>query len=126
MRMKKVFVSFAIEDKFYREALNGQSLNPRTPFQFRDMGLKEPFSEKWKTQCRDVIAGCDGVIALISKKTQAADGARWEMKCAVEEGVPILGVHVKKDDKGAIPSELQGQRVIEWSWDGIGRFIDSL
>ena len=124
--MNKLFVSFAIEDKFYREALNGQSLNPKSPFVFRDMSLKEPFSEKWKTQCREVISGCDGVIALLSKQTRAAEGARWEMKCAVEEGVPILGVHVKKDDKGSIPPEMEGQKVIEWNWDGLAQFIDSL
>lgn len=122
----RVFVSFAIEDKWAKEYLIGQAKNNRCPFTFTDMSINEPFSEKWKTQCRDVIAGCDGVIALISKRTRNADGARWEMKCAVEERVPIIGVHISSDDKGAIPTELQGKRVIEWTWDGIANFLGRL
>ena len=72
------------------------------------------------------IKGCDGVVALLSKSTSKADGARWEMKCAIEEGIPIIGVHIHKDDKGAIPSELSGKKVTNWSWSGISNFIDSL
>lgn len=123
---KKVFVSFAVEDKGSREHLRGQSINSRSPFAFIDMGLDKPFSEKWKTQCRDVIRSCDGVIVLLSKKTWNAKGARWEIKCAVDEGKPILGVHIHKDNKGAIPPELPKERVGEWTWERIEKFIDSL
>ncbi|MGE5400457.1 MAG: hypothetical protein ACM3S2_08645, partial [Ignavibacteriales bacterium] len=72
------------------------------------------------------IKGCDGVIALLSKNTAKADGEKWEMNCANEEKIPMIGVHIHKDDKGAIPSELSGKKVIEWSWEGIKKFIDSL
>lgn len=126
MANKRVFISFAAEDAYARDFLVGQAKNKETPFDFVDMSVKEPWDEKWKTQCRTKIKGCDGVIALLSKKTYNADGARWEMKCANEEDKPILGVHIKKDDKGAIPPELAGKKVIEWTWDGIAAFINSL
>lgn len=125
-KKNRVFVSFAAEDAKYRDLLKGQAKNGNSPFDFIDMSVKEPFDEKWKTQCRTRIKGCDGLIALLSKKTWNADGARWEMKCAVEEGIPVLGVHIHKDDKGAIPPELKGQKVIEWTWDGIKKFLDTL
>jgi hypothetical protein len=48
------------------------------------------------------------------------------MKCAVDERVPIIGVYVDKNNKPAIPGELTGKRVIEWTWDGIARFINGL
>lgn len=121
---KRIFISFAIEDKAYRDLLRGQARNEMTPFEFTDMSAKQAWESKWKTQCRIRIRGCDGVIALLSKKTRAAAGARWEMKCAIEEGVPIIGVHTQKDNKGAIPPELKGKRVINWSWNGITNFID--
>jgi hypothetical protein len=123
---KRIFISFAIEDETSRDFLVGQARNERSPFEFVDMSVKEPWSEAWKTQCRTKIKGCDGVIALISKKTMNAEGARWEMKCAKEEDVPMLGVHIYKDDKGAIPPELSGYKVIEWTWNGIAAFINSL
>lgn len=125
-RAKRVFIGFAAEDILYRDLLKGQARNRNSPFEFIDMSVKEAFSEKWKTQCRQRLKGCDGFIALLSKKTWNADGARWEMKCANEEGLPVLGVHIHEDDKGAIPPELKGKPVIEWTWDGIASFIRSL
>lgn len=122
----RIFISFAVEDAKYRDLLKGQAKNDKSPFDFVDMSVKEPWDEKWKTRCRTKIKGCDGVIALLSKNTWNADGARWEMKCAVDEGIPIIGVHIHKDDKGAIPPELKGNKVIEWTWEGIKRFLDSL
>src|SRR2546425_2013058 len=125
-RKNRVFISFAIEDKWAREYLVGQARNEKTPFSFTDMSIKEPFDEKWKTRCRTVIKGCDGVIALLSTHTARADGAKWEMQCAVEEGIPIIGVHTDSKKKGAIPPELARKKVIEWTWDGIAKFLNSL
>ena len=124
--MARIFISFAVEDKEYRDLLRGQSLNTKSPFTYTDFSVKEAWDRQWKTNCRARIKGCDGVIALISKRTRLADGAKWEMQCASEEGIPMIGVHIHKDDKGQIPSELQGKRVINWTWQGITNFIDSL
>lgn len=124
--MKKVFISFAIEDKFARDHLVHQSEDNRAPFSFYDMSVKNPWDNSWKTLCRERIKQCDGVVALLSKRTRLADGAKWEMQCAVDEEIPIIGVHIHKDDKGQIPSELEGKKIINWTWDGIKSFIDSL
>ncbi|HUW21936.1 MAG TPA: TIR domain-containing protein [Candidatus Bathyarchaeia archaeon] len=126
MSNKRVFISFAIEDEYARDFLVQQGKDKRSPFEFTDMSVKEPWDSSWKTKCRERIKSCDAVIALISKKTWNADGAKWEMQCADEEGVPMLGVHIHKDDKGSVPAELDGYKVIEWSWDGIANFINSL
>jgi hypothetical protein len=122
----RIFISFAADDAYARDFLVGQAANAKTPFEFVDMSVKEPWEDSWKIRCRTKIKGCDGVIALISKKTMAADGARWEMKCANEEKIPMIGIHISKDDKGPIPPELSGKKVIEWSWDGIAAFINGL
>ncbi len=123
---KRIFTSFAIEDAYARDFLVQHARDERSPFEFVDMSVKQPWDNSWKTRCRIKIKGCDGVIALISKKTRNADGARWEMKCASEEGIPILGVHIHKDDKGIIPLELVGHKVIEWTWPGIAAFVNKL
>ena len=46
------------------------------------------------------------------------------MKRAREEGVKIIGMHIKKNDKGAIPLELQGKKITLWSWDNLEKFIN--
>lgn len=127
MSNKRIFISFAVpEDTYARDFLVGQAKNKNSPFEFVDMSVKEPWSDSWKTRCRTKIKGCDGVIALLSKETNSSNGARWEMNCAVEEGIPIIGVHIQSDAKGVVPPELAGKKIIEWSWEGIAQFIDSL
>lgn len=123
---KRIFISFAMEDKYARDYLIGQARNEKSPFEFVDMSVKEPWSDSWKTRCRTKIKGCNGVIALLSSNTMKATGARWEMKCAIEEGIPIRGMYVSKDDICAIPTELLSKRVMHWTWSNIANFINSL
>ncbi|RZJ68837.1 MAG: hypothetical protein EOO47_24515 [Flavobacterium sp.] len=126
-KRKKVFISFAIEDVIYRDYLVEQARLKNSPFDFMDMSVKKEWaSHEWKHRCRARIKRCDGVIALLSKNTYKAFGAKWEMKCAVEEGVKIIGMHIKKNNKGAIPVELQGRRVISWNWENLEKFINKL
>ncbi|MBA7569054.1 hypothetical protein ES708_10791 [subsurface metagenome] len=123
----RIFISFAAEDSKYRDFLVGQAKNKESPFEFVDMSVKEPWDSAWKTKCRTKIKGCDGMIALVSKNTAKAQGQRWEMACAKEEGIPIRGVYVDSDNKpSSLPTELQGVRVVNWTWDNIAAFIDSL
>lgn len=126
-KQKRIFIIFAIEDKKFRDFLSGQNRNPRISFEFVDMSAKEPWDKEWKTNCRTRIKGCDGAIAFISKNTAKADGALWEMKCAQEEGVPLLCVYCSSDDRPSIlPDVIRGIKVIDWSQDGIAKFLDSL
>ena len=123
----RVFISFAIEDEKYRDFLVRQGKDSRTPFEFIDMSVKEPYMQKeWKDKCRTRIRRCHGVIVLLSTNTYHSSGARWEIKCAKEDGIPIIGMHIKKNDKGAIPPELKGKRVINWTWENVDKFIKSL
>lgn len=125
-KTKRIFISFAIEDEQYRDFLVKQAKDDRSPFTFTDMSVKEPLPGNWKSRCRARIRRCDGMIAMISKRTWNAGGARWEMRCANEESIPLLGVHIQKGNKGAIPPELESNEVIEWTWDGIRQFLDSI
>lgn len=123
----RIFISFAIEDEAFRNLLVGQARNERSPFAFVDMSVKKPWDEEWKTNCRRKIKGCDGVLALVSKKTANASGALWEVSCAKQERVPVRGLYVSADNKPAsLPSEFSGVRLVEWTWPNIKNFIDSL
>ena len=62
------------------------------------------------------------MIIMVSRNTLAAEGALWEIKCAKEEGIPSLGIHIFKDSKVQIP----GLRTVEWKWSNISNFINSL
>jgi len=123
----RIFISFAIEDKWARDYLVGQAKNDNSPFAFVDMSVKQPWDSQWKSNCRTKIKGCDGMIAFISKNTASADGELWEIACAKEEGVPILGIYATTDDRpSSLPAALSGVRVCGWTWDNIKSFLDSL
>lgn len=126
-KKNRIFISFAIEDETYRNLLVGQAKNEKSPFEFVDMSVKEPWDEKWKTNCRTKIKGCDGMIALVSKSTAKATGALWEVSCAQEERIPILGLYTDADNKpSALPSVFAKVKVVEWTWANLKRFIESL
>jgi hypothetical protein len=115
-----------MEDKFARDNLVFQARQTHTPFEFADMSVKEPWSSSWKTNCRERIKQCDGVIAFLSRNTPKADGACWEIKCAIEESIPIRGFWVHSDDPCCKPSEFGTTAVHYWTWDNVKNFIYSL
>lgn len=123
----RIFISFAIEDVASRNLLVGQAKNEKSPFEFVDMSVKEPWDEKWKTNCRTKIKGCDGMIALVSKNTAKGTGALWEVACAKEEKIPVRGIYTSSSDRpSSLPSEFTGVKVVDWTWANIKAFIDSL
>lgn len=127
MNKKRIFISFAMEDKTLRDFLVGQSRNDKTPFEFVDMSVKQPWDSSWKTNCRSRIKGCDGVVAIISRNTCNADGQVWEIKCAQEEGIPIFSMYAGEEHKSCrLPQELSGRRIHNWSWSNISNFVGNL
>ena len=124
---KRIFISFAVEDSSLRDFLVGQSRNDNTPFEFMDMSVKQPWERAWKTSCRTKIKGCDGLIAILTNKTFKADGQIWEIKCALEEGVPVIGMWGHSSDKNCyLPLEAREIKKIDWSWSGIANWIKTL
>jgi hypothetical protein len=125
-KRKRIFIAFAIEDEGQRNLFVGQARLEASPFDFVDMSVKEPFTDDWKNRCRSRIKGCDGAIALISKNSAKASGQRFEIDCAITEGIPIIGVYAYSDDRSPAPSELKNKQVIAWTWPGIKAFLDRL
>jgi len=119
---KTIFVAFAIEDERQRDFLKGQSLNTKSPFEYIDMSVREAYDSDWQEKVRVRILRSDGVIALASKNSPASSGQKWEIECALKEGKPVRGIFAYKDDRTALP----GVKTVEWTWENIVAFIDSL
>lgn len=122
----RIFTSFAIEDANLRTMLVGQGRNKKTPFEFVDMSVKEPWDSAWKTNCRTKIKGCDGVIGIITNNTVKATGQLWELQCAYDEGIPVLLIYGNDDRPSNLPDPAKGRRINPWTWDNISAFLDKL
>lgn len=123
---KKIFTSFAIEDVRMRDLFVGQARHERVPYELVDMSVKEPWSSEWKARCRTKIKGCDGVVVLISKHLKSAEGAIWEINCAKEERIPILGVYMTDCNILDSPDAMNGQKKVTWTWANIAEFVNGL
>lgn len=119
---KVIFVAFAIEDERQRDFLKGQSLNTRSPFEYVDMSVKEPYDSNWKERVRTRIRRSDGVIALVSKNSLSSSGQKWEISCAKDEKKKVIGIWAYKDDR----TNIAGVKTVTWTWKAIEDFIDSL
>ena len=122
---KTVFIAFAKEDEGARNLFTGQRVHPKTPFEFVDLSVKEAYESGWKDKVRTRIRRSDGVIALISSDTAKATGELWEISCAVEEGVPLLGIWIQ-DGSRTKPKEMGSAPCKAWTWDNVANFIDEL
>lgn len=125
MGLPRIFVSFAIEDEGTKNLFTGQAKHDKVPYEFTDMSVKNPWDSEWKKNCRSRIKGCDGMIVLITKHLKNADGALWEIRCAKEEGIPIIGVYMSGSTIADVPAELNGIKKITWTWVGIAEFVNT-
>lgn len=123
MKDKKViFIAFAIEDESQRNLLKGQSLNTNSPFDYIDMSVKDAYDSNWKEHVRTRIRRSDGVIVLVSKNSLTSTGQKWEISCAKEEKKKITGIWAYTTDR----TNLNGINVVNWDWEFIKKFINSL
>lgn len=119
---KVIFVAFSMEDVKSRDLLRGQSLHTKSPFEYVDMSVKEPYDKDWKDRVRTRIKRSDGIIVLVSNNSLTSSGQKWEIACAKEERKRIMGLWIYKDDR----TDILGVATKVWTWDNITNFIDSL
>jgi hypothetical protein len=123
--MKRIFISFAIEDKKLRDLLVGQARNENSPFELVDMSVKQPWDSQWKTNCRTRIKGCDGLLAIITSNTKNADGQLWEINCAKSESIPCRGIWGSTSDNKT-SNTVSGLYTTYWTWSNIKNWIYAL
>ena len=126
MANKRVYAAFAVEDEIKKNLFRAHAQNETIPYELIDNSVKAPGDAVWENACRETIKGCDGLIALISPKLKTAEGALWEINCAKEEKIPIVGIYIEGGPSFDKPKELQGVECKEWMWNNVKAFVNSL
>jgi hypothetical protein len=125
MAPKTVFLACAEQDELFRDLFTTQWARAGAQARFLDPPGDTTCPVEWKQDVRERIRGCDGVIALIGGDTRASEAALWQIRCAVAEGKPLMGLwlepalRVKPDAMGAARCEA-------WTWENVGDFLDRL
>lgn len=112
----------AIEDECARDLLKGQSRHTDAPFEYIDMSVKEAYTEDWKTKSVHAYPAIPWCDRTNSKNSLSSSGQKWEIACAQEEGVPVLGIWAYSDDRTSAVSVTTKA----WGWETIANFIDGL
>src|SRR3989442_13676547 len=66
---RNIFISFHNEDEAQVNLLRTQAKTEGSDLVFRDYSVKEPFDEKWKTNCSERIAQTSATICMIGPDT---------------------------------------------------------
>jgi len=116
------FVSFDFDDARMRDLFVGQGRHPGTPWEIIDWSAHEPFTERWKTEMRKRILRSDALVLLVGTRTHSAEGALWEVRAALEFGIPAFGVWLS-EERGSIPPCFRPEHIIQWTWEGVAAMI---
>lgn len=123
----RVFISFHILDEPQVNLLRYQAKNSDT-LEFTDYSVKEPFDEKWKTQCTERIRQSSVVVVAIGEDTHSREAVLWEIQKAHELGKPVIGMRIYSDQNHRVPQPMQehGDTVIDWNLDALQGELDAL
>lgn len=125
MAKKNVFISFDYDhDLDLKNLLVGQAKHEDSPFEIRDLSIKEAISEGWKEKARTRIKGCDVVAVMCGEYTDSASGVSAELKIAQEEKVSYFLLYGRSDKTCKKPkAALEGDKIYKWTWDNLKALI---
>jgi len=125
MAKKNAFISFDYDnDLDLKTLLVGQARNPDTPFDIKDMSIKDAISYDWKEKARTRIKACDVVIVICGEHTNIASGVTAELSIAKEESVPYFLLWGRSDKTCVKPAGASSSdSIYKWTWDNLKALI---
>lgn len=126
-RTPRVFISFHIEDEAQVNLLRHQSKNSEQ-LEFTDYSVKEPFDEKWKTQCTERLKQSSVIVVAIGEETHSREAVLWEIRKAHELGKQVIGMRIYSDKNHKIPQPMldHGDKVLPWKLDALQAELDKI
>lgn len=114
--MKKIFLSYAYEDRNYATLLKGQLANHRTSLQILDLDL---------INSNSVSVIRDAITKLINQSSMVitfvpnySTWSEFEVSHAKKIGIPILGVSISKEELYRTNINYN-YPIIEWTYDSL-------
>ena len=121
----RVFISFHVDDEAQVNLLRHQA-QTSDQLEFTDYSVKEPFDEKWKTQCTERIRQSSIVVVTIGENTHQREAVDWEIRKAHELGKPVIGMRLHSDKDHKVPKAMteHGDRVVPWNLETVQSELD--
>lgn len=126
MNKKRVFISFDIDhDEGTKTMLAGQAKLVDSPFDFKDISVKQHLSGDWKEKVRRRMENIDVVVILCGTKTHTASGVAAELAIAKDKGIPyfLLAAYANKHCTKPTTA-LTSDKVYNWNWENLKLLIN--
>ncbi|MBT4876527.1 MAG: hypothetical protein HN978_19660 [Desulfobacula sp.] len=80
---------------------------------------------QYKPIVEKAIQELDGVMIIVSAQTSNDPLALWEIDCSSSNCIPIVGVDVRRNYEGIIPTNLVG-KMTRYVWEWFAEFFNRL
>jgi hypothetical protein len=130
MTEPRAFLSFDFDhDSNLRVMFAGQAKKDSpTPFTVEDWSSKTELPQaEWERLIAAKIRATNMLIVLVGHSTSTATGVVKEIGFAKAADVPVFGVYVDGADKlTPLPSGLQRNRTVAWTWPTVAAVVDQM
>ncbi|HJZ04787.1 MAG TPA: TIR domain-containing protein [Patescibacteria group bacterium] len=126
---RNVFISFAYEDIDEVNLLRGQAKNEKSPIDFNDWSVSEPFDSDRapyiKQKISERIAQSSLTVVYLSDKTQKSSWVKWEIEESLKRGKHVIGVF-SGNTYPKLPTIFKKHRIKCVPWNKLADTLDRL
>ena len=126
---RRIFISFAHEDKQQVQGFALLQWNPNVNFEFVGRHLISPVESNdeayVRSKIREKLDGTSATVVLIGPHTAESEWVDFEVHESLERGNGVIGIRLKGAEGAPVPQVLkdEGRRVINWEPD---KFSDEI
>ena len=117
----RAFISFDFDhDEKLRDYLVMQARNNKSPFEFSNWSVKEPFTGDWKKKVRDRIVLTSLTVVICGYHTHTAVGVSTELEISRELRKPYFLLAGHPDNKCMKPKAARANdKLYRWTWENM-------
>lgn len=129
MSSPRAFISFDVDHNTDHKILfAGQTHHSKTPFSIEDWSAKSAMPQaQWEAIVKEKMNRTHMTIVLVGRHMATATGVVKEIAMAHAQNIPVFGVYVDgANSLSVLPTGLERNRVIDWTWPGIASAVDQM
>ncbi len=123
--LPRLFVACAPQDAKFSELIGAKARADRLPLVLAGFGEGRVDEIGWQLECRRRIRSARALVVLISPHTSGSPRALWQVRCARELGLPVVGITVSFEDEieGGRGEVVGMESIVGWKWKTIAAML---